>query len=84
LSRSANVEEINRGQADGTTVKSSLLNIEPRSEVVNYAGHGRPINGEVTCSLQPTPGRKSLSLVFSMTCLNGFSGSLARALPKFY
>lgn len=77
IPESANVEEINRGQADASTVKSSLLSALNRGpRLVNYAGHGSSDQWRGNLLTSGDAGaltnRKSLSLVFSMTCLNGF------------
>ncbi|HYV07937.1 MAG TPA: C25 family cysteine peptidase, partial [Blastocatellia bacterium] len=86
------VEEINRGQGEATTVKSSLLkalNGGPR--IVNYAGHGSAEQWRGSFLTAADAGaltnKQSLSLFVSMTCLNGFFhdpslDSLAEVLMK--
>lgn len=77
IPQSAKVEEINRGQADAATVKSSLLKALGRGpRLVNYVGHGSSDQWRGNLLTSSDAGaltnRQSLSLFFSMTCLNGF------------
>ncbi len=77
IPESARVEEISRGQADAATVKSSLLKALSRGpRLVNYVGHGSSDQWRGSLLTSSDAGtltnRQSLSLFFSMTCLNGF------------
>jgi peptidase C25-like protein len=77
IPESPRVEEINRGEADAATVKSRLLKALSRGpRLVNYVGHGSSDQWRGNLLRSSDAGaltnRQSLSLFFSMTCLNGF------------